>query len=244
MAIVFSSDGSQVASGLRDCTVRLWNVSAGYSMRTFKEHTGPVMAVAFSPDGSQVASGSWDRTVRLWRVSTGAIIHTLKGHTHWVRSVAFSVDGLRLVSGSYDCSVRLWDSATGESIAVLRGHNYSLTYVEFLPDGLHITSRDKKGYTRIWNARRYLPPTPAATGSEPSRPLLPIFMFNPRTRWMVAKRMDNGRVFPVYRLLDDEEIPEGNTIEDEWLQSSSGYKIAFALKGGRVRVIDCSSIFT
>jgi WD40 repeat protein len=244
-AIAFSPDGSQVASGSDDCTVILWDVSAGYSTCTFIGHTSPVLAVAFSPDGSQVASGSLDKTVRLWKASTDATIHALKGHTFAVSSVAFSVDGSRVVSGSNDCSVRLWDSATGESIAVLRGHDYCPTYVGFSSDGLHITSRDEKGYTRIWDARRYLPSTPAAAASEPSGLLLPVFMFDPDTRWIVAKRMDNGQVFPVYQIPKHEEIRvlAMHSADNRWHQLSSGYKVALALDGGRIQVIDCSSLF-
>jgi hypothetical protein len=110
-------------------------------------------------------------------------------------------------------------------------------YVGFSSDGLHITSRDSVSFARIWNARRYLPSTTVVTALESSKPLLPVFMFDWDTRWMVVKRTDNGQVFPVFRLNNDEELNGRH-------QSFSGYKVAFALRDGRVRVIDCSSIFT
>ena len=112
-SVSFSPDGTRIASGGEDETIRLWDASTGEELHTLKGHTGAVWSVSFSPDGTRIVSGSGDKTIRLWDASTGEELHTLKGHTQLVSSVSFSPDGIRIASESWDETIRLWDAATG-----------------------------------------------------------------------------------------------------------------------------------
>ena len=114
LAVSFSPDGTTVASGSDDETVRLWEVDSGQEKAILRGHTDRVFAVSFSPDGTTVASGSADGTVRLWEVDSGQEKATLEGHTDGVFSVSFSPDGTTVASGSADGTVRLWEVANGQ----------------------------------------------------------------------------------------------------------------------------------
>ena len=105
----FSPDGTTLASGSRDKTVKLWDVETKQNIATLVGHTYWVKSVSFSPDGTTLASGSRDKTVKLWDVETKQNIATLVGHTYWVRSVSFLPDGTTLASGSFDGTSILWD---------------------------------------------------------------------------------------------------------------------------------------
>jgi WD40 repeat protein/subtilase family serine protease len=149
-SVAFSPDGSLLASGSWDDTIKLWRVSDGALVRTLT-HTGLVTSVAFSPDGSLLALGSRDRTIRLWRVSDGALVATLTGHTDTVTSVAFSPDGSLMASGSGDTTIKLWRVSDGALVATLTGHTSSVTSVAFSPDGSLLASAGSWDRTiRLW----------------------------------------------------------------------------------------------
>jgi YD repeat-containing protein len=111
-SLSFSRDNRTLAAGLKDSTVRVWDVVSGKELAILRGHTGGVRSVAFSPDGKTIASGSRDGTVKLWSWDgQGKLLATLDAHKGRVLSVAFAPGGKLLASGSFDGTVKLWDVA-------------------------------------------------------------------------------------------------------------------------------------
>ncbi|KEP47450.1 vegetative incompatibility protein HET-E-1 [Rhizoctonia solani 123E] len=158
--IMYSPDGSIVASSSYDATIRVWDVTNGLQhSRVLSGHSGPVHSVAFSPNGSLIASGSSDRTVRLWDPNTTHLIYEpYIGHSSRVTCVAFSPDGTKLASGSWDKTIRVWTVDIGSfrlanNPLVITGHSDSVTCIAFSPDGLKVASGSMDKTIQIWDAQ-------------------------------------------------------------------------------------------
>ena len=55
-AVAIAPDGTWLASGGDDGTVRIWDPATGQQRAALTGHTGPVTAVAIAPDGTWLAS--------------------------------------------------------------------------------------------------------------------------------------------------------------------------------------------
>ena len=138
-SVAFSPDGSLVATGSRDGTVRLWNESTGEEVGRLEGHGNYVYSVTFSANGEYLASGGRDHRIRIWDVVTGDEVRQIDTDQE-VQSVSFSPDGTLLASasGRNHGFIRLWDAATGEEVHLLDSNRFGARSVAFSPDGSYI----------------------------------------------------------------------------------------------------------
>jgi WD40 repeat protein/CubicO group peptidase (beta-lactamase class C family) len=157
----FSPDGTLLASGSGEPSIKLWNLTSGTLIKTLGEHTMDVNSVKFSPDGQLLASASDDTSIILWNVSSWNIIRTLDGHDRKILSVDFSDDNT-LVSGEgeygnqhfpsliHDATIKIWDVSTGTELNTLIGHNNVVWSVDFSSDGTKIVSGGWDWRVKLW----------------------------------------------------------------------------------------------
>jgi len=66
----FSPDGSTLATGSMDGTIRLWNTATGIIIASLPGHMQETSDVAFSPDGRTLASLGRNESLKLWHLPT------------------------------------------------------------------------------------------------------------------------------------------------------------------------------
>ena len=178
LALDFSPDGTRLASGSTDTTVRLWDIATtNEEPITLRKHTGWVNALAFSPDGKMFASGSTDKTVQLWNTATGEHLATLTGHLTGIAALTFSPDGNTLASGSTDGTISFWDTATGDPLSnLITGHTQWVKAGTFLEDSSTFVSVAFNGTISFWDLKTSEKITVQMTGD---RDLLLGLAFSP-----------------------------------------------------------------
>lgn len=150
-AIAASPDGSLWASGGKDATVRLWDVSTRKSLAVLTGHTDEVTDVAFSPSGDSLASASEDGTIRIWPIGGKGGPRVIKACEDRLFDVCYSPDGQLIASCGHEKLLRVWNAATLELVKELEGHTGYLEAVAFSHDGQTLVAADDHGFAYAWD---------------------------------------------------------------------------------------------
>jgi platelet-activating factor acetylhydrolase IB subunit alpha len=163
--------GNILVSASRDKTLRVWDVTTGYCLKTIKGHTDWVRAVTASIDGRWLLSAGNDQVPRLWDAATGEPKTSFLGHEHVVECVAFapsaayphlaaiagyrkpppaSSSGEFLATGSRDKSIKIWDNR-GTLVKNLVGHDNWIRGLVFHPSGKYLLSVSEDKTIRCWD---------------------------------------------------------------------------------------------
>ncbi len=150
-SVTFNYDGTILASGSSDQTIKLWYSKTGV---TFTEHSGYIYSVNFSPNGELLASSSGDNTIKIWNIANNELVCTLTGHEAWVNTVLF-LDNNTLISGSYDNTIKVWSLHNQSAIHTISEHTKSITSLTICPQKNMFASGSSDGTVKLWDLNSY-----------------------------------------------------------------------------------------
>ena len=193
LALAFSADGTRLASGSTDKTVRLWDINNPDKWITLQKHTNWINVLAFSPDGKMLASGSVDKTVQLWDTNTGELLATFTGHINGITALAFSPDSTTLVSGSADGMIRFWDTENGDPLPErITGHPQWVRAATFFKESSTLASVAFNGEITFWDVKTPQKPT---VQTEGHRDKLSTLAFSPDGTKLVSVGAEGSMIF-------------------------------------------------
>ena len=148
-AVAINPSGAILATGLRNLTVGLYDLSKAAPIRRLG-HGEMLTSLAFSPDGSVLAAGFGNGRMRLWNMESGQPRFLDDQQRASIRSIAFHPSG-RLLAAVFHNALQIWDT-TNFSVRSLRTATGATT-IAFKPDGSALATGHKEPVIKLWKSR-------------------------------------------------------------------------------------------
>ncbi|KAL4181832.1 hypothetical protein AMTRI_Chr12g239440 [Amborella trichopoda] len=176
-----SRDGSLVAGGLSDSSVKVWDMSkigqqsengnvqgeieaaqkgqvlgqenGKRSYTLLQGHSGPVYSTTFCPLGDFILSSSADSTIRLWSTKLNANLVCYKGHNYPIWDVQFSPVGHYFASSSHDRTARIWSMDRIQPLRIMAGHLSDVDCVQWHVNCNYIATGSSDKTVRLWDVQ-------------------------------------------------------------------------------------------
>jgi WD40 repeat protein len=159
--ILFSPDGTRLATARDYDNVALWDTKTGQIVRkvwpkeprTVFATQSPPSNIAWSHSGERIAFGLDGGKVVVWDMSADQAMYILEGHKQQAWDLAFSPDETRLASRIWGGRLIIWDLTTGEHLLTLEDEGGSGGGVAWSPDGMIVASGWGDGRITLWDVK-------------------------------------------------------------------------------------------
>lgn len=154
LAMAVTTDGKYLATGGRDCLVRIFDLRINQEIKAFQGHRDAVTSMAFRRDSNSLFTGSLDRCVKHWDLNEMGYLETAFGHQDGIYGLdCWNKD--RPASVSADKTLRHWKIAE-DSHLVFRGHKSSVDTVSILTQD-SVLSGGADGSLCLWKETQKKP---------------------------------------------------------------------------------------
>ncbi|CAI5441858.1 unnamed protein product [Caenorhabditis angaria] len=174
-AAAFNSDGSLVATGSADCSIKIMDVERILArerehremnennpdahhpvIRTLYDHMDDVNVVAFHPRDPILISGSNDKTIKLFDFSKTAVKRAMKtlSEVYPIRAISCHPGGEFILVGTDHPTLRLYNMETAQSFVCANPddqHADSVTDVQYSDNARLYVTASKDGDVKVWD---------------------------------------------------------------------------------------------
>jgi WD40 repeat protein len=152
LVVRFSPDGTRLAAGGADNSIRIYDVKSGKRELLIEQHADWVTDLAFSPDGLRLASASRDKSARIFDTKTGAMHAAFLGHEEPVFGVAWDAAGKNVFSAGRDRRIREWNASDVKAVGEITGFAAEPFRLETLEGMLFCNCAD--GVVRVYSQEK------------------------------------------------------------------------------------------
>ncbi len=113
----FQPNGSLIATGNSDGTLRWYESSDLHLVRSVASHADIVNDIAWSPDGKRLASASRDKTAKVFVVENAELVATYSAHGETVTGICFNDGDKEVTTVGGDKKLHRWQIEDGKALA-------------------------------------------------------------------------------------------------------------------------------
>jgi len=187
--LAMSADNLFALTSSWDKTLRLWDLRAGKTSRSFVGHTKEVHSVTFSLDNRQIISAGADRTFKLWNTLADCkYTNEHNNHSDWISCVRYSpvAKNPYFATSGWDGRLKIWQSNFLLKYS-FKAHNSQINSLAIAPLGSYVATGGKENVLKLWDINDLTEEYRTLnTGASINK-----VAFNPIKQW-IAAASDNG----------------------------------------------------
>jgi len=162
--IALSPDGTLIASGSADNTIRLWSMPDAQQVAALRRDDGAIRQLSYSRDGQHLMSLSSENVIRIWAMPEGREVLTFDTESDAeqvgligfksadrIGSLIFTPDAQHMVVGYVTGEIKIIAIESGQAVLTIPAHSNWVNALAFSKAGNLLASGSADHLVRLWH---------------------------------------------------------------------------------------------